>query len=144
VATIMSRRHRELKIKMWEKDPYCHWCGCFTVVTNIVAVPRGTSLPDNAATVDHVYSRFNARRWVKAKYGERRRVLACYKCNHERAEQEENAMTLDERLDRGLEFAKIPRGQAFIEKPMDTIEDVIAFFKTKGVDISPKRDTVTT
>lgn len=48
-------------------------------------------LPDDAATIEHLFSKYDIRRWTKPNKGEKRRVMACYGCNQARAERE-NAM----------------------------------------------------
>jgi DNA-binding transcriptional regulator YhcF (GntR family) len=43
--------------------------------------------PDNMATIEHVYSRLNPQRYVFTQ-GEKRHILSCYKCNHEKGREE--------------------------------------------------------
>ncbi len=80
VMNFKKRRER-----LFAKNPHCHWCKCLTVPPN----PNGGGGPDNMATLDHLFSRL-----VKQpKYvGDGRTpvtVLACRKCNHARAVQDE-------------------------------------------------------
>jgi hypothetical protein len=59
----------------------CFWCGIDTVLES----PAKGRLPDNLATVDHLRPKHDPTRREKVSKGtERRIVLACRKCNHER------------------------------------------------------------
>lgn len=77
---------------LWSKNPNCHWCGQPTVLTY-----DGGVQPENLATIDHLRSRLHPSRREDAKPQERRRVLACWKCNHERGKAENDALSLDEK-----------------------------------------------
>ena len=61
---------------LWRRSALCFWCG------------RATRLDaemnaDDAATVDHVYSRLHPRRQSPVRHLPPS-VLACYRCNQER------------------------------------------------------------
>jgi hypothetical protein len=56
--------------------------------------------PKNLATIDHLRSKLDPHRTEPAR-GERRRVLACYDCNHERAKKEYDALPVEEQRARG-------------------------------------------
>jgi hypothetical protein len=71
-----SRRKR-----LWDADPHCYWCKRVTVFMN----PADGRLPDDAATLDHLYSRLNPDRDRDPHTA----VLACRKCNQERARLED-------------------------------------------------------
>lgn len=78
-----TRKRRE---KLHAKNPHCHWCNVLTVLQ-----PPGvviTRQPPNLATVDHLYSRFSG---LKTGDGNKQvvTVLACYKCNQQRSEEEQ-------------------------------------------------------
>jgi len=74
------RRMRKRKLKLFSRSPFCHWCGIETIVWK---PKRHARIPDNAATVDHLYTRFD---WMKGKTepGVEATVLSCNKCNFER------------------------------------------------------------
>jgi len=48
---------------------------------------EGKKLPDNMATIDHLYSRMDPRRYVQ-NGNETSHVLACRKCNLERSKED--------------------------------------------------------
>jgi hypothetical protein len=73
---------------LWEKDHRCHWCG----VETILKVPHGKKHPPTFATVDHLYSRLDPRRRIPSEIGEERTVLACKRCNEDRAAREVAAL----------------------------------------------------
>lgn len=85
----MSPR-RKLKLRLWEEDPHCHWCG---IITN----PNPLKHNAVTATVDHIYSNYDLRRRVSSRV-----VLACSKCNNFRSEQETNQLSADEKHARSL------------------------------------------
>lgn len=58
-----------------EGFPFCFWCNCQTVLVK----PGTITLPPDAATVDHLYSRLHPKR------DETLKVLACNRCNQERS-----------------------------------------------------------
>src|SRR5260370_34398570 len=67
--------YRNLRLRLFDKDPKCYWCKRQTLLTN----RRG---PEQA-TIDHLFSRIDKRRET-----DQSKVLACYNCNHTRALQE--------------------------------------------------------
>lgn len=128
----MSRR--TVKINMWEKNPHCHWCGIPTVLTNL---PHGI-LPNNAATIDHLYSRYTLKRWVhRDGRTEPSKVLSCYKCNHDRGNRETAMLSKEEKRKRGKGMAVIPK------RTFRTINEIIQYLKENGLDISENSDTIT-
>jgi len=69
---------RKIKVRLWNKDPNCHWCGVKTDLTN---EPTGI-LHTRAATLDHKVSQL---------YPEERKknsgyFLTCYECNNLRGQ----------------------------------------------------------
>ena len=78
-AKILNKQRK----RMFEEHPFCHWCGRpLQLIERNGGVARG-----DAATIDHVYSRLHPDR-VTPCHNEKRRVLACYKCNNERSREE--------------------------------------------------------
>lgn len=67
-----------------ERDPRCTWCGCHVIPKLDPKQP----FDDNHATVDHLYSRRNPKRWAREEAGTERTVLACHKCNQRRDRDE--------------------------------------------------------
>lgn len=77
-------RLQEIRIRFWRRDPRCHWCERKTVL------PEGSSdHREDVATIDHLYSRFHPMRG-KVPKGIPQYVLACHKCNNERAQREDD------------------------------------------------------
>lgn len=68
--------------QLWEADPHCHWCGR---ETSWWAGENGPA-PTDSATLDHLYSWLDPRRAGNSHLV----VLACWRCNHDRGEQENN------------------------------------------------------
>ncbi len=81
------RKRRE---KLWLEDPTCKNCGVPTILPKDIegmvkpdGVPRDVEVPDNMATIQHIYPRNHPERHRKNKNNEERRILWCYKCNKE-------------------------------------------------------------
>lgn len=55
--------------------PYCHWCG---IETRLVWPAPRTAIPDDVATLDHIFDWFDERRLGP---GGEAVVLACRGCN---------------------------------------------------------------
>lgn len=131
--------NRAFKVHLWEKNPHCHWCGELTELTNC---PNG-QVPPNAATIDHLYSKLDLRRWVKRKPGEVKKVLACYACNQRRSIEETARLSKEEIFMRSQGFSLNPTGKPHIIKTLDSLEEVALILKEKGVDIPLGCDMVT-
>ncbi len=113
--------NRALKEKLWNENPRCHWCGRLTALTNLAS----GILPLDAATIDHLYSRYNFQRWVRRKPGEIRQVLACYECNQRRSIEETSSLPKEELHLRSQGFTLNPKGnKPKIIKTLDNIEEV--------------------
>jgi 5-methylcytosine-specific restriction endonuclease McrA len=113
--------NRALKIQLWKENPNCYYCGKPTILTNL---PKAR-LPLNAATIEHLISRYHAHRWVKKKKGQRRKVLACYECNHRRSVQETLGLSRAEVLKRSKGFSLSPRGKPKIIKPVENVREAL-------------------
>ncbi len=131
--------NRTEKVKMWNDNPHCFWCKCLTQLTN----NSDGKVPHNAATIDHLYSRYDPRRWVKRKPGQIKKVLSCHTCNQHRGYQETKRLSKEEILRRSQGFSLNPIGNPHITKTFDTLDEVLDCLKEKGVDISKTYDTVT-
>jgi hypothetical protein len=75
------RRRREL---FAEQQGKCYWCDrpCREVTKS--------RLPDDAATLDHLFDRFDPRRHMPPQ-GQKRYVMACHRCNHDRGTARQRA-----------------------------------------------------
>ena len=118
--------NRADKLRLWNINPHCHWCGCLTVLTN----HNTGGLEDSDATVDHLYSRFDPRRWVKRKPGEQHKVLACYKCNQQRSIDEHTKLAREE-IRRRSQGYSIP-----LEKTFDSLEEVLLALDNHKVSVN--------
>lgn len=77
----MPRAYRKLKLRYLEIFRRCYWCK--RLCKDYPLIAPHSKLPDDAATIDHVISRY------KRKKGDHvRKVLACNKCNQDRSEKE--------------------------------------------------------
>lgn len=76
-----SRMRR--KRNLMARDPHCYWCGCEVFLYRIQPKMR---VPDNAATIDHLFSRVIGPR---KNLHQEVTVLSCKKCNEERSEFEQ-------------------------------------------------------
>jgi hypothetical protein len=112
--------NRTLKLELYQKDPRCHWCGR---VTKLICEANLHHVDPLMATIDHIVSRLNIGRWVQKKGGQRRKVLACYKCNHDRSVQETLCLSRAEVLDRSKGFSLSPRGKPKIIKPVKNVKE---------------------
>jgi hypothetical protein len=114
--------NHKLKVELFKQDPRCHWC---KRVTKLICEKslKGEADP-LMATIDHVISRYHPHRWVKRKTGQKRKVLACYQCNHSRSTQETLCLSRAEILQRSKGFSLSPRGKPKIIKPLPTIREV--------------------
>jgi hypothetical protein len=114
--------NRELKLKLFQENNQCFYCGCEMILTNT----NGKPLPPNSATLEHRISRLYPSRWAKKRRGAPpRKVLACYKCNHNRSIQETLCLSRAEILKRSRGFSLSPRGKPKIIKPLPTVREVL-------------------
>jgi len=133
--------NRAVKVKLWERNPHCHWCGIPTILTNN---PDGV-IPDDAATVDHLISRYNPTRWVQKSPYEIRKVLSCAKCNKQRSYDETQQLSREEIQRRSRGYSLNPRRRPFFKgNSLPTISDVVQYLKEKGVDILRDDVNITT
>lgn len=96
----MSKSLREVRERLWKKDPHCRYCGVITVLPSSPLLKRGKDgklrhYPDNMATIDHLRSRLDPERQNHYP-SERRYILACWKCNNERSKKENSKLRIEE------------------------------------------------
>lgn len=122
--------NKTLKLELYRENPRCHWC---KRVTKLICEPHLKGHPDPLmATIDHMVSRYHPHRWVKKKKNHRRKVLACYECNHNRSVQETLCLSRAEILERSKGFSLSPRGKPKIIKPLPNVTAVLAKLNTSG------------
>jgi hypothetical protein len=84
-------KNRKRRRKLWERDPHCYWCGIETVWHE-----ENAKQAINAATIDHIRSRYMENRPDKGEgYRPGILVLACWKCNNERARIEQEFLAAE-------------------------------------------------
>ncbi len=70
------------KTRLYRENPHCFWCG---VRTRLIEQKDGVQMPDEAATVDRVRSRFTPTKIVDCtRWPQDIKVLCCFRCNRER------------------------------------------------------------
>lgn len=82
MATGAKRRKR-----LFKENPFCVYCGIKTILLPNKGRRGKKWQPNNLATIEHIYTRFDPRRRTPNVNNERRHVLACYKCNHEKGQE---------------------------------------------------------
>jgi hypothetical protein len=86
-----NEKLRKQRKRLWEKQRgKCYWC---EQKTRLLYITDG-KVPKDAATIDHLDSRLNANRGNFN--GFLRHVMACWKCNNDRANAEVAALPLSE------------------------------------------------
>jgi len=77
------------RIRLWEADPHCHYCGVLTIYKPQHIKGLYTPQEQNfLATIDHVRPRHHPDRLRPPRPGETLHVLACWKCNNDRDKRE--------------------------------------------------------
>ena len=104
----LSRETRK-RIKLFSLNNKCHWCQQPTILfvdygNNWNKLPMW--LRDKLATIDHLISRYKENRREPNYNNEIRQVLSCYKCNHLRAEREEQTIDIEIRRKRSGRLGK--------------------------------------
>ena len=82
--------HKDLRKIFMDKDPHCHWCKVMVVEYPEIqnrSLKRGEQYPPDGATIDHLYDRFDTKNRYKVYKNYENKVLACYKCNQDRAKK---------------------------------------------------------
>lgn len=81
-----SISRKDLRALLYAKNPNCHWCGVLT--DNSPETHRNRKknekFPDNSATIEHLFDRFHPEDRYRPT-GHKYKVIACWKCNHDRA-----------------------------------------------------------
>ena len=85
------------------------------------------------ATVDHLISRYDPRRWLHTATNEQRKVLACFECNQRRQKEETAQLTEAEiqARSRGVTF----KPKKNLHTPVRTLEELQKLFAEQGFDL---------
>ena len=90
------------------------------------------------ATVDHLISRYDPRRWLHTATNEQRKVLACFECNQRRQAEETANLCPEERLARskggGATFKPTPNTPI----PVKSLQELKNLFSEQGIDLDIK------
>jgi len=119
--------YRKQKLRLYNENPHCHWCGCLTILTNEAHI----KMPDpKMATVDHLISRYDPRRWLHTAANEQRKVLACFECNQRRQKEETDQLSKEEILarSRGVLF----KPNKSLPSPVRTLEQLQKLYAEQG------------
>lgn len=79
--------------KLFKDNPHCHYCKVKTELYEDLrnrGTFKGVHVPDNMATIEHIYSTLNPKRYT-VKYMDNI-VLACNKCNQTKITEESIAL----------------------------------------------------
>jgi hypothetical protein len=118
----VTMSNRNLKIELYKRDPRCHWC---RRITKLICEPNLRHVDPLMATIDHIVSRYHVHRWIKKTGKKRRKVLACYECNHRRSVQETLSLSRAEVLQRSKGFSLSPKGKPKIIKPVKNVKQAL-------------------
>lgn len=125
--------HRRFKLKKYAENPYCFYCGRKMLLTD---VSEFHGKPDPlTCTVEHLVSRYDFRRWLKAKPGEIRKVLACFECNNGRSAKETQKLTKEELRMRGKGYSLNPRGHPVCNGSVESKEELFARLQERGIEV---------
>ena len=76
----------KIRRRLWESNPHCIWCKQPTIWWT---PSDGGNMPDNAATIEHLLSRFNPIRYLLPRYPKDLMAIACNRCNNDRGARED-------------------------------------------------------
>lgn len=85
-----------LRARLHAQDPHCYYCGIVT--DNSPRLGCGYRAKPNDATIEHLFSRLTGP--LKGRNQVKNLVIACYECNHTRAQREDNAQTMAQKRER--------------------------------------------
>ena len=121
---------KQFRANLMLKNPYCHWCKVLlddSPEAHKKYWPNGEHPPNNAATVEHIFDKFDYRRYLY--HRDEFKVLDCRKCNLARSELHVKNMPRDvlekrkklllERKERG---DKTPRALLFLRAGLFAID----------------------
>lgn len=95
---------------MWTEDAHCRQCGQPTI---LFEQKNHQTVPPNAATIEHVFSRLHPLRRHQTP-DVKRRTLLCQKCNQENSEKEQKALGIEELRRRAQQHKSKRRGVTLV------------------------------
>lgn len=84
------RDYKSFREKKIGENPFCHYCKEKMKLYDgylMRNLKKGERFPDDMATVEHLFDRFDMENRYKIYENDEDKVLACYKCNSERARE---------------------------------------------------------
>ena len=114
----MGDCNTRVRKRLFRENPHCYWCSVETLFVGDGYIKRPNP---RMATVDHLYSRYDLRRYVK---GNQKLVLACFHCNNSRAAQETKLLSREEinKRSKGFTFDVFKQKAESLEKVVDTLK----------------------
>lgn len=88
-----KKHWKEIRQQFMDANPHCHWCGQEVVYFYAITM---TKMPGNFATIDHLYDRFDPRRY-RAYSDLEDLVLACNSCNLKRGKKRTEMISPEDR-----------------------------------------------
>lgn len=94
-----AKRRRD---RLFELNPYCHWCGCLLIRPE--TIKKKETEPKNMATIDHLRDRLNPDRTKPNLDHKKRLVLSCKECNEEKGRDSEKTLPIENLWARSKRF----------------------------------------
>ena len=88
------------------------------------------------ATIDHLISRYDPRRWLREETNKQRKVLACFECNQKRDREETSKLSVEEKKARSWKLTFRPSNK--FKVPVNTLEELKELFAHKGIELDIK------
>lgn len=142
IKLTLKRVRAELKSGLrlaWEENPRCHWCNRSTIWW----CQDSGRIPDDAATRDHVLSRNQRKPGQKTDV-----VLACYRCNQRRNDEDIASIPIEERRAQSMAAQlaverisdAIGKGDVMQEAPIDAapLESIGSILSTPNIVREPE------
>lgn len=102
-----------LRLELFNKNTKCYYCGCQTSLNEeqtMRTLRKKEKLKANTATIEHLYDRFDIRRYDVSIPFEERFVLACYGCNQKKQREQYLLIREEERKYLSVSGRERPRG----------------------------------
>jgi|GEM_PF-3064596 len=118
---IRARRNKSICEALFKKDPHCYYCHVelkwYPEIRNF-KMKRNSPIPRDMATLEHLYDRFDIRRYDDYPNNEDK-VLACWLCNNKRSNINQKFLSEEEVLLKKEQLKK-RKGKHWTE-PLETI-----------------------
>lgn len=120
--TVQEKKMTTTKLRkiLFAKDPKCYYCGIETKAYQEICdrdLRKREKYPPDLATVEHLYDRFDPRRYMVYENFENK-VLACYRCNQKKAKESLSQMPKEYLEARALLFQKRRKNKDKTPRPL--------------------------